>query len=172
MVVGLTAAHCTSRPWTWVPLHKSATVVVAHCTSRPWSWGLTAQVGRGRGGPLHKSAMVKGAKSLGTTATRPFIFIPPPFTCISSSRLLYRLVLSYDSAEAYQSSMSSGGEASRAIDGNKNTNYFSGSCSHTSSELKPYWYVNIGIPRTVKGVRITNRADCCCEYSLGTVVIK
>ena len=82
-----------------------------------------------------------------------------------SGRFVLLAFTCYDTAQAYQSSTrAAGGAASRAIDGNKNNRFGGNSCTHTLGENKPYWFVDIGISRTVTGVRITNRGDCCCEY--------
>jgi hypothetical protein len=56
-----------------------------------------------------------------------------------------------------------GGLASRAIDGNTNTNYYTGTCTHTSGESNPWWQVDLGSKQAVRAVKVTNRGDCCGE---------
>eukprot|EP00794_Sanderia_malayensis_P014223 gene14223-15706_t len=52
----------------------------------------------------------------------------------------------------------------RAVDGNLNTNYGAGSCSHTGCCLTmPWWRVEFGQTATVYSMKITNRGDCCGE---------
>ena len=49
----------------------------------------------------------------------------------------------------------------KAIDGNKNTNVFAHSCSHTIKEQQPWLEVDLGNVYNITGVEITNRGDCC-----------
>ena len=53
-----------------------------------------------------------------------------------------------------QSSTVIGGVASRAVDGNTNTNWFGGSCSHTGHEENQWWQVDLGEAAVVSKVRI------------------
>lgn len=61
----------------------------------------------------------------------------------------------------FQSSTSSNGASSRAVDGNTNTNYHSNSCTHTGNEDHPWWTVDLGSSKDVCSVVLTNRGDCC-----------
>ena len=65
---------------------------------------------------------------------------------------------------ATQSSTGWGGVAGRAVDGNRNANYFGNSCSHTQIVHGAWWEVNLGAFSRIDKVVITNRADCCCKY--------
>jgi len=47
--------------------------------------------------------------------------------------------------------------ASRANDGNKNTDMFAGSCAHTGEATNPWWAVDLGVALYVHGVKFTNR---------------
>ncbi|XP_070537692.1 uncharacterized protein [Ptychodera flava] len=61
-----------------------------------------------------------------------------------------------------QSSTKSGGDAERAVDGNKDSDLKSGqSCTWTNKEFQPWWKVDLGEVRDVYNVVITNRMDCC-----------
>eukprot|EP00058_Branchiostoma_floridae_P024990 XP_002610480.1 hypothetical protein BRAFLDRAFT_85621 [Branchiostoma floridae] len=64
------------------------------------------------------------------------------------------------------STRAEGGPASRAVDGNTNTNFIkSGSCTHTvdtPGETNPTWWVDLGQSYAVDRVVIFNRRDCCC----------
>ena len=60
-----------------------------------------------------------------------------------------------------QSSTAFGGFPSRAIDGNKNTNWGGSSCTHTSRQFRPWWRVDLQNIYDVSEVKITNRGDCC-----------
>ncbi len=64
---------------------------------------------------------------------------------------------------AIQSSTRHGGIASKAVDGNKNMDFHAGSCTHTRIERRPWWRVDLESYYKVKGVRLTNRGDCCSE---------
>ena len=60
---------------------------------------------------------------------------------------------------AWQSSVYSGGEADNAIDGNKDVNFYHGSCTHTLTQQNPWWTVVLNDMYWVNVVTITNRAD-------------
>jgi hypothetical protein len=62
---------------------------------------------------------------------------------------------------AQQSSTTQGGEASRAVDGNIDTIYAHGSCTHTHYDNEPWWMVDLETNRKIGGVQIWNRGDCC-----------
>ncbi|KAI8485744.1 hypothetical protein Bbelb_365780 [Branchiostoma belcheri] len=61
------------------------------------------------------------------------------------------------------------GAASRAVDGNTGTNFFSGTCAHTTDtagslgETDPSWWVDLGQSYMITRVVIFNRRDCCSE---------
>ena len=57
-----------------------------------------------------------------------------------------------------QSSFSDGG---KAVDGNTNSVYNDGSCTHTSATLNTWWAVNLAGIYRVYSVTLTNRGDCC-----------
>ena len=63
-----------------------------------------------------------------------------------------------------QSSQSLSRAPSRVVDGNRNTNYFSNSCSHTwhtTPNPGAWWQVDLGAVYEIHSVVITNRRDCC-----------
>ena len=64
----------------------------------------------------------------------------------------------------FQSTTRTNGVSSRAVDGDRNPAYFAGSCTHTLNQANPWWAVDLGWPRWIARVDITNRGDeCCCE---------
>ncbi|XP_068136066.1 uncharacterized protein [Hyperolius riggenbachi] len=75
--------------------------------------------------------------------------------------------------EASQSSTYDGGisTANKAIDGNLDTNYHSGSCTHTNDDVSPWWRVDLLQPHKISTVVITNRADCCRERLNGASIL-
>ena len=60
-----------------------------------------------------------------------------------------------------QSSTGFGGSSSRGVDGNRNSQWGGGSCTHTNKDNRPWWRVDLGGVQQVKKVQLTNRADCC-----------
>uniref|UniRef100_A0A674A424 Uncharacterized LOC115194520 n=1 Tax=Salmo trutta TaxID=8032 RepID=A0A674A424_SALTR len=64
---------------------------------------------------------------------------------------------------ATQSSLYGYGHAQNAIDGNRESNYPLGSCTHTEWETNPWWRVDLLDMYRVTAVTITNRGDCCPE---------
>ena len=67
---------------------------------------------------------------------------------------------------ARQSSLYVAGNLQRlpnlAVDGNLDTNMGRGkSCTHTKKESNPWWFVDLGSPKSVGEVYIVNRGDCC-----------
>uniref|UniRef100_A0A3Q3LXT0 Fucolectin tachylectin-4 pentraxin-1 domain-containing protein n=1 Tax=Mastacembelus armatus TaxID=205130 RepID=A0A3Q3LXT0_9TELE len=62
------------------------------------------------------------------------------------------------------STLSAFTDASKAIDGRRNSFYSSGFCSHTAeNEADPWWRVDLQQTYTVTTVKVTNRGDCCAE---------
>jgi len=61
------------------------------------------------------------------------------------------------------------GEASNAIDGNTDGDYFAGSSSHTWDQWNPYWQVE-GISGPVSKVKVWNRSDYCTDRLVGATV--
>ena len=69
----------------------------------------------------------------------------------------------------WQSSTAWGGDARRAVDGNQDGNYASGSVTHTDINVRPEWHIYTS--RTLyKSVTIYNRTDCCGERLGGASV--
>nr|XP_006818137.1 PREDICTED: uncharacterized protein LOC102803115 [Saccoglossus kowalevskii] len=62
------------------------------------------------------------------------------------------------------------GDASNAVDGNKNGNYSTGSCFSSVSEPSPWWTVHLGVSLDIYHVTITNRLDCCASNIEGAIV--
>jgi hypothetical protein len=60
---------------------------------------------------------------------------------------------------ASQSSLNGYGNAHNAIDGNRESDYYKGSCTHTAKETKPWWRVDLLDVTRVTAVSITNRGD-------------
>ncbi|XP_072013562.1 uncharacterized protein [Amphiura filiformis] len=71
-----------------------------------------------------------------------------------------------------QSSVSSGGVPERAVDGNDNTLYPSGSCTHTDGgDVNPAWWnVDLGEYMCIQKVVIINRSECCHERLVDSIV--
>ena len=62
--------------------------------------------------------------------------------------------------DAVQSSTrAAGGEASRAVDGNTNTNWSSNSVTHTNQQSNPWWRVDLGKSYDISKINIYNRAE-------------
>ncbi|KAI9999871.1 hypothetical protein NQD34_011714 [Periophthalmus magnuspinnatus] len=55
------------------------------------------------------------------------------------------------------------GDASNAIDGNRESNYMKRSCTHTSSNTAPWWRLDLHETYAITSIIITNRGDCCPE---------
>jgi hypothetical protein len=55
--------------------------------------------------------------------------------------------------------------ASKAVDGNTNTNWYGYSCCGTAPDDKdPWWAVDLSATYYVQEVVLFNRADCCGDY--------
>ena len=61
--------------------------------------------------------------------------------------------------EAHQSSVTFGGPAELAIDGDKNGNHDAGSVSHAGPETDPWWELDLGEERPVDSISIWGRTD-------------
>ncbi len=64
---------------------------------------------------------------------------------------------------ATQSSVDFGGGPQRAVDGNTDGSYHSGSSFHTSREVEPWWSVDLGAPTELTSLVLYNRIDCCAH---------
>uniref|UniRef100_A0A674A7M0 Fucolectin tachylectin-4 pentraxin-1 domain-containing protein n=1 Tax=Salmo trutta TaxID=8032 RepID=A0A674A7M0_SALTR len=64
---------------------------------------------------------------------------------------------------ATQSSLYGDGQAHNAIDGNRESDYQLGSCTHTAQETNPWWRVDLLDVYRVTAVTITNRGDVVPE---------
>ncbi|KAL0963957.1 hypothetical protein UPYG_G00315770 [Umbra pygmaea] len=60
--------------------------------------------------------------------------------------------------------------ASNAIDGNRNSNYFDGSCTHTKAQAYSWWRVDLLKQYKINTVIIVNRGDCCPERLNGAEI--
>ncbi len=73
-------------------------------------------------------------------------------------------------AEAVQSSTYDHlGAAQNAVDGNTESDYMLGSCTHTVGD-DPWWRVDLKEVHKVTRVIITNRGDCCEERIVGAQI--
>ncbi|XP_071801658.1 uncharacterized protein [Asterias amurensis] len=72
--------------------------------------------------------------------------------------------------QASQSSVFRGYSADLAIDGNPNTNFKKGSCSHTDNDVHSWWKVDLGANHCLGSITLVNRNKCCIERLIGAVV--
>ncbi|XP_075125454.1 fucolectin-like [Leptodactylus fuscus] len=61
--------------------------------------------------------------------------------------------------------------AMNAIDGNQDSNYIHGSCTHTHQELSPWWRVDLLRSYRISHISITNRGDCCGNRLNGAEIL-
>jgi len=73
---------------------------------------------------------------------------------------------------AKQSSTYENSTAHRANDGNPDSNYYHGSCSHTWYETDPWWTVTFKRLVLVNEVILVNRGDCCGKFTDSSKCIK
>lgn len=94
----------------------------------------------------------------------------------SNHNAVYKVVLQSDSI-AYRkpTSMSSNGygsvDGSRAVDGNLDTEYAGGSCTHTGESALAWWQVDLGALHSVETVSVYHRTDCCRDRLIGSRVV-
>ena len=55
------------------------------------------------------------------------------------------------------------GAASNAIDGNRDSIYYSNSCTHTFTTTDPWWRVDLRDSYAITSITVVNRGDCCQE---------
>ncbi|XP_040210447.1 uncharacterized protein LOC120941210 [Rana temporaria] len=63
-----------------------------------------------------------------------------------------------------------GREAALAIDENLNSDFYGGSCTHTSEEWEPWWTVDLKSRMNVSSVVLTIRSDCCTQRFYGAEI--
>ncbi|KAJ8340852.1 hypothetical protein SKAU_G00331430 [Synaphobranchus kaupii] len=61
-------------------------------------------------------------------------------------------------------------QADHGIDGNRDSNFYHGSCFHTSNIPNPWWRVDLLETYAITSVTITNREDCCAERINGAQI--
>ncbi|XP_068136077.1 fucolectin-1-like [Hyperolius riggenbachi] len=61
--------------------------------------------------------------------------------------------------------------ANKAIDGNLDPEFSSGSCAHTDDDVSPWWRVDLLQPYKISRVIITNRGDCCWDRLAGASIL-
>ncbi|XP_064410081.1 fucolectin-like [Latimeria chalumnae] len=62
------------------------------------------------------------------------------------------------------------GNAINGIDGNHNSNYNLGSCTHTEFENNPWWRVDLLDEYRISRIVITNRGNCCSKRLNGAEI--
>ncbi|XP_060134164.1 uncharacterized protein LOC118089696 [Zootoca vivipara] len=58
----------------------------------------------------------------------------------------------------------------KAVDGNCDGFFDSGSCTHTQKEKNPWWYVDLGEEYAISTVLVKNRQDCCSARLQGAEI--
>ncbi|XP_029441961.1 fucolectin-6-like, partial [Rhinatrema bivittatum] len=74
------------------------------------------------------------------------------------------------SGVASQSSLHNNKGPELAIDGNANSHYERGSCSHTGLDAVTWWRLDLLRNWKIRSVVLVNRGDCCPERLLGASV--
>ncbi|XP_048057801.1 uncharacterized protein LOC125275146 [Megalobrama amblycephala] len=99
-------------------------------------------------------------------AIRVIVFLTLTGLCVVDSKGNLAL-----NAKAVQSSLGQPlGDSQHAVDGNRDSDYFKSSCTHTNSEISPWWRVDLGNVYSVNSVTITNRGDCCKDRLRGAQI--
>ena len=62
------------------------------------------------------------------------------------------------------------GAAYNAIDGNRESSFGAGSCTHALTQTNPWWRVDLLESYIVTSITITNRGDCCSERINGAEI--
>lgn len=85
------------------------------------------------------------------------------FGSITGEKTIYFNNLAQGKA-ATQLSTAYGGDASRAVDGQLNGDYFAGaSVTHTDLAANNWWQVDLGSVQSLSAIRLWNRTDCCAS---------
>lgn len=86
---------------------------------------------------------------------------------LAEVQLFFEGVTLGEGGKAKQSSVASGGEPERAIDGKTDGVYTNGSVTHTSAERNPWWELDLGEEQVIDRIVVWNRTDCCAERLKG-----
>ena len=77
---------------------------------------------------------------------------PPPPTNVALNKLATQVsTLNYTPS----------GDASHAVDGNTDGNYFHASVTHTNGGNQEWWQVDLGASYSLQTINVWNRTDCC-----------
>ena len=69
--------------------------------------------------------------------------------------------LAYQKNTSQSSTFDDKSASGLAVDGDSNTRWTDGSCTHTRDEKQPWWRVDLGNVELVNEVYVVNRGDCC-----------
>ena len=75
--------------------------------------------------------------------------------------------LKMESMATHQSSTQLSKMSHLAVDASTSANFYHGSCTLTTAESNPWWYVDLGFQFDVEMVRVTPRTDCCDTSLVG-----
>ncbi|KJQ52801.1 galactose-binding domain-containing protein [Microbacterium sp. SA39] len=77
--------------------------------------------------------------------------------------------LALNKAATQSSQWSGAATAARAVDGNTDGNFASGSVSHTDAngQANPWWQVDLGSVQSIGDIEVHNRTDCCSDRLAG-----
>ncbi|XP_013883757.1 fucolectin [Austrofundulus limnaeus] len=96
------------------------------------------------------------------------LFFLPAFSASSYENVALRGKATQ--SQLYRAEWSAFAIASNAIDGNRDSTFFDGSCTHTQTMLNPWWRVDLLDRYVIDHVVITNRGDCCEERISGAQI--
>nr|AJW65883.1 F-lectin [Sparus aurata] len=98
------------------------------------------------------------------------VFILLLFFGSCSAYTYQNVALRGKATQSYRYEPSNYGAAYNAIDGNRETDFKAGSCTHTAEQTNPWWRVDLLESYIVTSVTITNRGDCCPERINGAEI--
>ena len=108
-----------------------------------------------------------------TDTTAHCVHVPPNAT-VAVVRPASRGALVSQGKPATQSShYSSSSTARKAVDGDTDGSFDSGTCTHTGDSLAlgEWWQVDLGSPMPINHVDVYHRTDCCEERAVGARII-
>uniref|UniRef100_A0A3Q3L4D7 Fucolectin tachylectin-4 pentraxin-1 domain-containing protein n=1 Tax=Labrus bergylta TaxID=56723 RepID=A0A3Q3L4D7_9LABR len=151
--------HQESNPWWRVDLQNVYTVTAVMITNRNEFENRLDGAEIWIGNSLEDNGAKKSSSTEGRYVT---VFLPGTKKILTLCDVQV-FPLDYADGKAFQSSTLSNHDASRAIDGRRDSNYGDGFCTHTLEETNPWWRLDLRETHAVTSVKVTNRGDCCAQ---------
>ncbi|XP_073488975.1 uncharacterized protein [Aquarana catesbeiana] len=139
-------------------------------------WSVLRKTGGGRGPGQRRGGMLDPRSCYLSVSGMPLLVAPFVFGFLIVTQCCTPepgVVNVARNGEASQSSVYKSrvmGYANKAIDGNAETDFHKGFCTHTMKDYEPWWNLDLKKTYNISSIVITNRQYCCMQRLLGAEI--